>query len=59
MAKTLVLTIDDDLYSRFTVYDEGNEKNVKFMAVTAMRDYISKREARTRRAERQRAGKER
>lgn len=59
MAKTLVLSIDEDLYSRFTVYDENNEKNIKFMAITAMRDYISKRESRTRRSERQKASKER
>lgn len=54
--KTLVLNMDDDLYERLKVYSEGCEKNIKFLLTIAARDYVSKREARTRRAIRQKEG---
>jgi hypothetical protein len=47
----VVLSIEDSLYERLRAYDEGNKNNVKFLIATAIRDYVSKREARTRRAE--------
>ena len=55
--KTLVLNIEDDLYDRLKPYSEGCEKNIKFLITVAVRDYVSKREARTRRADRQKEGK--
>jgi len=55
--KTLVLSMENDLYERLKVYSEGCEKNIKFLINIAARDYVSKREARTRRAERQKEGK--
>jgi hypothetical protein len=44
------------MYARFKVYDKGDPKYVKFLILTAMEDYILKRERRTVRAEKQKAG---
>lgn len=55
--KTVVLKIGDDIHERLCKYTEGDDKNIKFLIATAIRDYLSKREARTRRAERQKTAR--
>jgi hypothetical protein len=54
--KTVVLKIPKDLYDR--IYKYGySDSDVKYLMLTGIQDYVAKREARTRRAERQREGK--
>ena len=53
-AKTVVLKIDLDLYKRLDPYAK-TDSDKKFLMVTGITDYVNKREARTRRAEAQRA----
>lgn len=55
--KRVVMDLDDAMYERFHKYDQGDPKYIKFLILTAMEDYILKRERRTERAERQRAEK--
>lgn len=52
----VVLDLDDAMYARFKAYDKGDPKYVKFLILTAMEDYILKRERRTARAEKQKTG---
>lgn len=52
----VVLDLDDGMYARFKAYDKGDPKYIKFLILTAMEDYILKREQRTDRAIRQRKG---
>jgi len=54
--RTIVLSVDNELYERYQKKDEGNEANIKFMIYKAMRYYIGTLEARERRAEKQRKG---
>jgi hypothetical protein len=57
--KRVVLDLDDAMYARFKAYDKGDPKYIKFLILTAMEDYIGKREQRTDRAIRQRKGESR
>lgn len=53
--RTVVLKVHEDIWNRLSKYaDSDSEK--KFLIKTAISDYLSKREARTRRADRQKSG---
>jgi len=54
---TVVLSIPDEVYAGILKYADGDQRNAKFLIVTGAKDYLAKREARTRRAERQKASK--
>lgn len=53
--KTLVLKVPVPVLDRLSVYAHS-DSDKKFLINTALLDYLSKREARTRRAERQKKG---
>jgi len=53
---TLVLKMDEKLYDRLDVYAKGSKERAKLLIDNAIEDYVGKREARTRRAERQKQG---
>jgi predicted transcriptional regulator len=53
---TVVLKIDEKLYGRLDVYAKGSRERAKLLIDNAIEDYVGKREARTRRAERQKHG---
>lgn len=55
--KTVVLSVPVDLLESLSKYAQ-KDSDKKFLMITGIRDYVSKRQARTRRAERQKAGKE-
>lgn len=53
--KTVVVKIPTDVLNRLSVYAHS-DSDKKYLINVAVLDYLSKREARTRRAERQKAG---
>jgi len=53
--RTVVLKVPVELMNRLSVY-AFSTNDQKFLMMTGIQDYLAKREARTRRAERQKAG---
>jgi len=53
--KTMVLAIPIELYEGLQFYAH-KDSDIKFLMITGIGDYLSKRQARTRRAERQKKG---